>query len=52
MILVCMVREDSNQYYSSKQHHFVNVDFKMTGGGNHPRLSDTMLQKVAQEDQS
>ena len=48
MILVSMERGDPTLYYSTKQLYFRRVNFKITGGGNHPQ---DVLQKKAQEDE-
>ena len=44
MILVSMERGDPTLYYGMKQLYFGSVNFKITGGGNHP-LRKTWLQK-------
>ena len=36
MILVSMERGDITLYYGTKQLYFGRVNFKITGGGNHP----------------
>ena len=36
MILVSVERRDHTLYYGTKQLYFGCVNFKITGGGNHP----------------
>ena len=54
MILVSLERGDLTLYYGTKQLYFGRVNFKFTGGGNHP-LRKTCYQKKkkkkAQEDE-
>ena len=47
-----MDRGDLNLHYGSKQHHFIGVIIKFTGGGSQPSSNTyTMLQKMAQVDE-
>ena len=49
MILVLMERGDLTLYYGTKQLYFGRVNFKFTGGGNHPLRK--MCYKKAQKDE-
>ena len=45
MILVSMERGDPTLYYGTKQLYFGGVNFKFTGGGNHPPLGRRVTKK-------
>ena len=48
MTLVSMERGDLTLYYDTKQLYFGLVNFKFSGGSNHPRKT---CYKMAQEDE-
>ena len=45
----CMDSVDPNLHNDSKKHHFISVDIKIIGGGNHPPLN-ILLQKKGHVD--
>ena len=51
MILVSMERRDPILYYGTKQLYFGHINFKFTGGGNHPPPLGRRVTKKAQEDE-
>ena len=52
MILVSTERGDPTLYYDTKQIYFRRVNFKITGGANHPPpLGRRVTKKMAQEDE-
>ena len=46
MVLVSMERRNPTPYDGTKQLYFGPVNFKFTGGGNHPLWEDVLLKKL------
>ena len=46
-----MERGDPTLYYVTKQLYFGHINFKFTGGGNHPLRKTCYVTKKTQEDE-